>query len=104
LFVACGDGGQDTCQIAMRLNPVEFTGFDQGRDDGPVLCASIMSSEERVFAVERYGTDGAFNGVVIEFDAAVRGGPVFSASFMPRSALEWVSYHAASFMFGLRLA
>lgn len=33
-----------------------------------------------------------------------RGGPVFSTSFMPRSALAWVSYHAASFMFGLRLA
>ena len=35
----------------MRLDPVEFAGFDQGRDDGPVLCASVVPGEERVFAV-----------------------------------------------------
>lgn len=34
----------------------------------------------------------------------VRGGPGFSTSFMPRSALAWFSYHAASFVFGFRLA
>jgi hypothetical protein len=33
-----------------------------------------------------------------------RGGPGFSTSFMPRSALAWFSYHAASFVFGFRLA
>ena len=35
----------------MGLDPVEFACLDQGRDDGPVLCASIMSRKERVFAV-----------------------------------------------------
>jgi hypothetical protein len=34
----------------------------------------------------------------------LRGGLGFSTGFMPRSALAWVSYHAASFMFGLRLS
>ena len=34
----------------------------------------------------------------------VRGGPVFSTSFMPRSALALVRYYAASFIFGLRLS
>ena len=71
LFVPCGDGGQNTGQIAMRFDPVELAGFDQRCDDGPVLCASIMSGEERVFTVQGDGTDGAFDGVVIEFDAAV---------------------------------
>jgi adenine/guanine phosphoribosyltransferase-like PRPP-binding protein len=33
-----------------------------------------------------------------------RGGPGFSTSFMPRSARAWFSYHAASFVFGFRLA
>ena len=33
-----------------------------------------------------------------------RGGPVFSTSFMPRSALALVRYYAASFIFGLRLS
>ena len=52
LFVPACDGGQDAGQMAMGFDPVEFAGFDQGRDDGPVLCAGIMASEERVFAVE----------------------------------------------------
>ena len=30
-----------------------------------------MSGEERVFAVQGDGTDSAFDGVVIDFDAAV---------------------------------
>ena len=67
---AC-DGRQDPGQIAMWLDPVEFASLDQGRDDCPVLCASIMSCEERVFAVEGNGTDCAFDGIVIDFDAAI---------------------------------
>ena len=55
----------------MRFDPVEFAGFDQGGDDGPVLCAGIMTGEERVFAVEGDGTDGALDGIVVEFDAAI---------------------------------
>ena len=35
---------------------------------------------------------------------AYRGGPIFSTSFMPRSALALVRYYAASFIFGLRLS
>lgn len=55
----------------MRFGPVEFAGLNQGRDDGPVLCASIMPREERVFAVERNWTDRPLDGVVLEFDATV---------------------------------
>lgn len=52
LFVSASNGDQDTGQIAMGFNPVEFAGLDQGRDDGPVLCASFVPGEERVFTVE----------------------------------------------------
>ena len=55
----------------MRFDPVEFTGLDQGRDDGPVLCACIMSCEERVFTVQSDGAYGALHRVVVEFDAAI---------------------------------
>ena len=55
----------------MGLDPVEFACLDQGRDDGPVLCASIMSRKERVFAVESDGSDGALDGIVVEFDTSV---------------------------------
>ena len=71
LFVPAYNGFQDGGQVAVRLDPVEFAGFDQGRDDGPVLCASVVPGEERVFAVQGDGTDGALDWVVIEFDAAV---------------------------------
>ncbi len=52
LFVPASNGCQDGGQIALGLDPVEFAGLDQGRDDGPVLCASIMACEERIFAIE----------------------------------------------------
>lgn len=55
----------------MRFDPVEFAGFDQGRDDRPILRPGIMASEERVFAVEGDRTDGALDGVGIQFDATV---------------------------------
>ena len=45
------------------------------------------------------------NARLAELDIdARRGGPGFSTSFMPRSARAWFSYHAASFVFGFRLA
>jgi hypothetical protein len=36
----------------MRLDPVEFAGLDQGRDDSPVLCASteVSDSATEVFS------------------------------------------------------
>lgn len=71
LFVPASNSCQDTGQIAMGFNPVEFAGFDHGRDDGPVLCSGIMACEERVFAVEGDWSDGALDGVGIQFDATV---------------------------------
>lgn len=59
----------------MGLNPVEFASFDQRRDDCPVLRASIMSGKECVFAVQGDGADGAFDGIVVEFDAAIAEEP-----------------------------
>jgi|GEM_PF-3650573 len=53
LFVSSSNGCEGAIQIAMWFNPVEFTGLDQGRDDGPVLCAR----EERVLSVESDGAD-----------------------------------------------
>ncbi len=55
----------------MGLDPVEIAGLDQGRDDGPVLRAGIVPREERVFAVKGDGTDGAFDGIVVELNATV---------------------------------
>jgi len=59
----------------MRFDLVEFASFDQGRDDGPVLCASIVSGEQSVFPVQSDWTDGAFNGIIVELDAAIAEEP-----------------------------
>ena len=71
LFVPRGDGCHGTSQIAMRFDPIEFAGFDQRRDNCPVLCSGIVTCEERVFAVEGDGTDCALDWVGIQFDATV---------------------------------
>ena len=55
----------------MRFDLVEFASLDQGGDGGPVLRASVVAREERAFPGQSDGTDGAFDGVVVEFDAAV---------------------------------
>ena len=75
----------------MWFNPVEFTGLDQGRDDGPVLCARIVAREERVLSVEGDGADRSFNGIVVEFDAAIvedktEAAPVFGDVFQGLSS------------------
>ena len=55
----------------MRFDSVEFAGLDQGRDDGPVLCASVMSGEQSVFPVQSNGTDGVLDGIVVELDTTI---------------------------------
>lgn len=52
LFVPRGDGCHGTSQIAMGFDSIEFAGFDQRRDNCPVLCPGIVTCEERVFAIE----------------------------------------------------
>lgn len=71
LFVPVCDGCQDARQISMRLDHVEFAGFDEGCDDGPVLRPGIVTSEERIFAVQGNGANGTFDGIVVELDATV---------------------------------
>ena len=55
----------------MGYDPVKSAGFDQRRDDRPVLRSGIVTCEERVFSVERNWTDRPLNGVGIQFDAPV---------------------------------
>ena len=71
LFVPASNGCHDVGQIALGLDPVEFAGLDQGRDDRPVLCASIVTGEERIFSVKRNWTDRTLDCVGIHLDATV---------------------------------
>jgi hypothetical protein len=65
------DPGEDVCQIPERIDVVQLAGFDQRGDGGPVLGASVRTREQRILSVERDRADGAFDGVVVELDAAV---------------------------------
>lgn len=46
-------------------------GLNQRGDDGPVVRVTVGPRKQRVFATELDPTDRSFNGVMIEFDAAI---------------------------------
>jgi hypothetical protein len=48
--------GDDLCehvsQIGVRIDAIHFAGFDERRDNGPMITAAIRSGEEKIFAAE----------------------------------------------------
>ena len=71
LHVIFSDGSQGRCHPSVRIDGVQFAGLDHRGDGGPVLGSRVVSDKESVLSVERDGSDGAFNGVIVEFDPAV---------------------------------
>ena len=67
------DPGEDVGQVGERIDVVQLTGFDQGCDGGPMFGAAVRTCEQRIFPVECDGADRPFDGIVVEFDAAVVG-------------------------------
>ena len=61
----------DVGQVGERINIVQLTGFDHGSDDSPVLGAAVRACEQRIFPIQRDRTDSAFDGIVVELDAAI---------------------------------
>ncbi len=55
----------------MRVDGIEFAGFDQAGQHRPVLRSGIVACEEGVLSVQRDGADGAFDGVAVDLDAAI---------------------------------
>ncbi len=50
--MAVDDGCEDTGQVAVRLDFVEFAGLDERREHGPVLGACVVAREERVLSLQ----------------------------------------------------
>ena len=50
--MAVHDPGDNVSEIAERLDAVEFAGFDQRSDDGPVFGVAVGAGEERILSVE----------------------------------------------------
>ncbi|TQM90437.1 hypothetical protein [Roseinatronobacter monicus] len=65
---------------------------------------TLQAAQEQAHRTLKQAKNMLLGAVILIVLSLLRGGPGFSTSFMPRSALAWVSYHAASFMFGLRLS
>lgn len=69
--MAIDDGCKDGGQIALRFDFVQFAGFDQRREHGPVLRTCVVAHEECVLSLQRFGADCAFQSVAIHLDATV---------------------------------
>lgn len=95
--ILSGGAGDDTIDGGAGDDTIDGgSGSDTARYDGPQSSHTVTISPSGTTVEDRRG-DGAGTD-------SLRGGPGFSTSFMPRSALAWFSYHAASFVFGFRLA
>lgn len=65
------DGCERVGQVGVRIDGVEFAGFDQGGDDAPVCGSSIVTSKERILAAQGDWTDRAFDRVIVHLDTPV---------------------------------
>ena len=55
----------------MWIDCVHLAGIDPRGDDAPVIDTSDVFREERVFAVQGDGANGAFDGVIVDLDATI---------------------------------
>ena len=54
------DGCEDTGQIAVRLDLVQFAGLNERCEHGPILGPSVVTGKERVLSLEGNRADRAF--------------------------------------------
>jgi hypothetical protein len=57
--------------VGLRLDVVELARFNERGDASPVFRSLVMTSEERVLAIENNRVDAAFDDLGGELDAAV---------------------------------
>jgi hypothetical protein len=69
--MAVDDGRENSGQVAVRFDIVEFAGLDERREHGPVLGASAVAREERVLTLQGDGADRAFDGITVHLGAAI---------------------------------
>ena len=69
--MAGDDACDDVGDVGLRVDAVEFAGFHERGDDGPVLGTAVRAGEECIFAIECDRPDGALNNVGVDLDAAV---------------------------------
>jgi hypothetical protein len=69
--MSVGHSFQDILEVGEGLDVVELCCGDEGTDGRPARGTSVGSGEQVVLAAQRDGAHGSFDGVGVEFDAAV---------------------------------
>ena len=69
--MAIDDPGEDVGEVGNRVDVVQLAGFDQRRDSGPMLGATVGARKQCIFPVERDRTDRAFDGIAWTMAAIV---------------------------------
>ncbi len=69
--MSAGHAFQHVLEIGEGLDLVELGGGDEGAEGCPSGAAAVGPGKQVVLATERNGADGAFDRVVVEFDATV---------------------------------
>ena len=62
--MAVDDPGEDVGEVGNRVDVVQLAGFDQRRDSGPMLGATVGAREQRIFPVERDRAYRALDGLL----------------------------------------
>jgi hypothetical protein len=68
--VVC-DACQDIGKPCLRIDAIQFGGFDQGVGDGDGFATGLRSDEEVVLSAQCEGAHSAFGGVVVDLKDAV---------------------------------
>ena len=71
LLMPIDDGCEYAGQVAVWLDDVQFAGFDQRRDHGPILGTSVVTRKERVLSLQGDWADRALHAIAIHLDAAI---------------------------------
>ena len=70
-MVPVGHALELVLEVGEGLDVVELGGGDEGADGCPTVGAAVGSGEQMVFAAERDGANGTFDGIGIKFDASI---------------------------------
>ena len=59
-LLSVADGFDDVGEPGLRVDVVEFSGFNQGVDDGRVIAGPVIAKKQIIFPPQDYVFDGAF--------------------------------------------
>ena len=65
------DAAKNVSEPSLRIDAVEFGGFDQTIGDGRRLSTALGSHEEIIFPAQTDGSHGSLSRIVVELQKAV---------------------------------